>query len=310
VQQHHVTPKPDFLILGAPKCGTTSVYHYLLQHPNVFLCPKETHYFVCEDAGYTNVQTRSWDAYSDLFRGAAEGQIRGEVAVRYLYSRNALNQIRERLPECRLVVFLREPVSRTISQYLMRFRTGGSQASDGGVLPSDGDTRDFFEDLNHDIIDWSMYHQHLAAWYKAFPGQVRVFLLEQLEAAPDKTMAELCDFVGLDSSCRIDSNVRYNVSTVKDFNPFLVRLKRVQLLRKIRTSRMLRAVARVAVPRALRDRLIWRSEKSGAHISEKISIPQDVLLRLRQHFETERPQLQELTGLDFSEWDQKQPEDS
>lgn len=299
-----MTPQPDFLVIGAPKCGTTSVYHYLRQHPQVFLCPKETHYFVRDDPGYASVQTRSWEAYTDLFTAAEPEQKRGEVAVRYLYSENSLNEIHERLPQCRLIAFVREPVARTISQYLMRFRTGGSKASDGGVLPNEADIREYFSDLNRDIVHWSEYHRYLCRWFDKFPAeQIRVFLLEELETQPEETMRQVCEFIGVDPQHRIDATGRYNVSTSSDFNPLLVRLKRIKLLRQLRNSRSLRALARMALPRTVRDHLIWRPQKAAAHISEKISIPEDVRESLFKHFAAQREQLQDLTGIDCSQWD-------
>ncbi len=291
--------QPGFLVIGAPKCGTTSVYHYLNQHPRIFLCPKETHYFIRNDQGAAAVQTQSWPDYLSLFDSATPDQVCGEVAVRYLYSSAAMKEIHERLPSCRLIVMLRDPVERTFSHYLMRFRTGGFAAEGGAVIPQDSDIRQYFSDLSHDIVQWSQYSRYLKQWLELFPPeQMTVVRLSDLQHDPAETMRRLFDFLGVDTTVPVNTEQRYNVSQAADFNPIIVRLKRIRLLRKLRNSRFLRAVAAQVVPRRLRDRLIWRPGKSGAHISESVQIPNDVKARLEELFADETDAL----GGDTADW--------
>jgi len=300
-------PQPDFLILGAPKCGTTSVYHYLRQHPEIYLCPKETHYFICNDPGYDSVQTRTWKDYSALFRAARPEQVRGEVAVRYLYSSSAMEEIRERLPCIRLIVCLREPVDRTFSHYLMRFRTGGMTAGDGAVLPTEADVARFFGNLNHDIVQWSLYGRYLRPWYEQFSEkQFAVILLDELQHDPAGTMRQLFRFLGVDSDVSVNTSYRYNVSQSADFNPLIVRLKRIQLLRRLRNSRVLRSAARRLVPRSVRDRMIWRPGKPGDHVCDKVKMPGSVRQRLLDFFAADRDELTKLISRELTEWPKAQ----
>lgn len=101
--------KPNFFIIGAPKCGTTSLAAYLSSHPNVFMCdPKEPHFFNTDMTyrGYTHL-----DDYLALFAGAtAEHLCLGEASVSYLHSAEAVPNIVEFSPSAKFIVLLRNPI--------------------------------------------------------------------------------------------------------------------------------------------------------------------------------------------------------
>jgi len=115
--------KPDFFIIGAPKCGTTALYSYLKDHPRIYFSAlKEPHFFNDEDEG-RHITDQS--AYWKLFADAADHQIAGEASVLYLSSRSAVRKIRESIPDAKLIVMLRHPVDLFFSlhqQNLFRFR--------------------------------------------------------------------------------------------------------------------------------------------------------------------------------------------
>jgi len=102
--------KPNFFIVGAPKCGTTALSEYLRGHPNVFFSqPKDTGFFATDFPG-GRVITRFED-YMALFNEVQPNHLRvGEGSVWYLYSREAVRNIYEYNPEAKLLVMLRNPV--------------------------------------------------------------------------------------------------------------------------------------------------------------------------------------------------------
>lgn len=101
--------RPSFFILGAPKCGTTSMAAYLGRHPRVFMCePKEPHYF-CMDLPKRRVYP-DLDDYLALFAGQADDEIAGEASTWYLYSEAAVPEILSFDGDARFVVMLRNPV--------------------------------------------------------------------------------------------------------------------------------------------------------------------------------------------------------
>lgn len=107
--------KPNFFIVGAPKCGTTALSEYLRGHPQVFLSdPKEPRFFAGDMDQHRYVRTL--DDYLALFRPAgSQHTVIGEASVDYLYSSVALANIRAFNPEARIVAIVRNPVDMAIS---------------------------------------------------------------------------------------------------------------------------------------------------------------------------------------------------
>jgi uncharacterized protein with GYD domain len=107
-----VVPRPNFVILGAPKCGTTALSEYLREHPRVFVSrPKEPHYF-CDDWDYYYAPgERTQEHYLHLFDDATDDHLAiGEASVWYLYSTTAARNIAAFDPAMRVIVMVRNPV--------------------------------------------------------------------------------------------------------------------------------------------------------------------------------------------------------
>ena len=107
--------KPNFFIVGAPKCGTTALSEYLRDHPNVYISePKEPHYFTFDFEGYR--VTKTWSEYTNLFAESTyEHTAIGEGSVFYLCSTVALKKIKEYDPQAKIIVMLRNPVDMIYS---------------------------------------------------------------------------------------------------------------------------------------------------------------------------------------------------
>ena len=109
---------PDFLGIGTQKGGTTYLHRLLQQHSQVFLAhPKEVHYFSLH-------QNRGLDWYADHFAEASIEQHCGEVTPYYLFHSLAAERIQAAIPSVKLIVLLRDPVERALSQYFHSRRLG------------------------------------------------------------------------------------------------------------------------------------------------------------------------------------------
>jgi hypothetical protein len=105
---------PDFVILGAPKCGTTSICDTLRSHPNVFISPiKEPHYFALDHGSGREIQ--SMDEYKRLFLRAAPSQLRGEASTGYLSSERAVPELLSHRPDGKFIAVVRNPIDLLIS---------------------------------------------------------------------------------------------------------------------------------------------------------------------------------------------------
>jgi len=102
--------EPNFFIAGAPKCGTTALYEYLRQHPQMYMSPyKEPHLFAEDLRGIHDV--RNEQDYWDLFRGADDRHLAvGEGSIMYIYSDTAMQVLRQRFPDARIIIMLRNPL--------------------------------------------------------------------------------------------------------------------------------------------------------------------------------------------------------
>jgi hypothetical protein len=120
---------PDFLLLGAPKCGTSALHAALATHPDLYLSdPKEPKFFLTDgpppDTGGGPGDVPTWgehvwrrDEYEALFSDADPDQLCGESTVFYLYDRAAQRRIQAMIPDARLIAVLRDPVERAHSNW-------------------------------------------------------------------------------------------------------------------------------------------------------------------------------------------------
>lgn len=108
-----VTPemkrKPNFFIVGAPKSGTTAMDKYLSDHPDIFMAPKEPHFFA-RDLLPEGDRCLDPESYARRFDGAGDEKVVGESSVFYLYSKDAAHLIKAFSPDARILIHLHEPV--------------------------------------------------------------------------------------------------------------------------------------------------------------------------------------------------------
>jgi len=115
--------RPDFFIVGAPKCGTTALDAYLKQHPQIFVPDAKEIHFFGQDLKLNRYRD-DLPTYLGRFRGAAGFQRAGEASVWYLYSRTAAREIREFQPDARIIIMLRDPVEVMYSQHAQAIING------------------------------------------------------------------------------------------------------------------------------------------------------------------------------------------
>lgn len=116
--------KPNFFIVGAPRCGTTSMYAYLRQHPEIYVSPHKEPHFFGSDLSPLPGGIREPGLYGELFAGAGDRPRVGEASVWYLSSRKAASEIRAFAPEARILILLRAPHRMLESLHSLFLRTG------------------------------------------------------------------------------------------------------------------------------------------------------------------------------------------
>src|SRR5919106_4688265 len=119
IQGQTDTRFPDFFIVGAPKCGTTSLASYLDAHPQIFMSPvKEPKYFFF-DAPELRVIDRL-ESYQRLFARAEPDQLCGEASTAYLFSKAAVPAILEANPAAKIIAMVRNPLEMVVSYHSLK----------------------------------------------------------------------------------------------------------------------------------------------------------------------------------------------
>ncbi len=306
-----MTNLPTFFIFGATKSGTSSLYFYLKQHPDVFMSGvKEPHFFGFEP-GSSVREVRNGELrensyvitdeaeYRRLFRDAGGAHALGEASVMYLYLEGAAERLRAGVPDARLVAVLRNPVERAYSAYLHLIReedepcrsfSGALDAEPGRIVAG-------WAPLYH-YQNMGFYARQLQRFYAQFPAeQFKIFLYEDLEREPERVIREIYGFIGVDPSFRPDISVRHNISGVPQ-NPLAH-----EAYRFLKRSGPVKNVVKRLLPEPLRSRtkrrLLARIEANNLR---KPPLSAEARARLIAAYREDIGELQELLGRDLSGW--------
>lgn len=224
---------PDFLIIGAGKCGTTSLYMYLRQHPEIFLPGvKEPNFYGYEnktpqDFGdapgelhHFNESVTDFNSYIRLFKDAHPGQLKGEMSNTYMYHDQAPDRIKHYNPDMKLIAILRQPAERLYSRYLHLARESR--------LPtrhfSDCKNRNSIWWKRNDLISEGFYYKNLRPFYERFPREnIKVYLYETLNTDASVVLQDIFAFLNISTDFKPELDSRFNQSGVIK-NQFLNRI--------------------------------------------------------------------------------------
>ncbi|MCS6917802.1 MAG: sulfotransferase [Chitinophagales bacterium] len=263
---------PNFFIVGAAKSGTTSLYEYLKQHPEVYMAPiKETHHFSTDidpasfrpnyarslnkdlsrwlqgdmKEGIFHAFVQDWNQYVQLFRLAENQKAIGEVTNSYLYSSEAAANIRRKFPDARIIMMLRNPADRAFSHYLMDLRIGYETADFMTALKKDMARNPKGWGISNMYIEIGQYARQVKRYLDTFPAdRVRIYLFDDFVKNAEAVVKDLFRFLGVNDQVAIDFGRKYNPS-------FIPRNRLVQLLN---TQKRMRDWIKGALPRSLRRR--------------------------------------------------------
>ena len=209
--------KPDFLIIGAQKAGTSSLYAWLIGHPDVVSArEKELHYFD------RRIATEPIDAYwadfpreetlDSLRRERGRMIVTGEATPVYLFHPSVPELVRRHLPDVRLIVLLRDPVERAVSHYWMEFNRHNetlplAEALEAEIERTAPDLERIERGEPPGRYFWTAtytargdYADQLERWQRLFPSeQMSIQTFENLVADPEAVYRASLEFVGVDA---------------------------------------------------------------------------------------------------------------
>lgn len=204
---------PSFIGIGGQRCGSTSLWNLLRADERLFLPDrKELHYFSDRDGDYREDLSN----YRAYFSGSDAGQLVGEFTPNYLTSAGACRRIKAHLPDVKLLVVLRDPVSRALSHYNYRVMRGQEHRSMKRAMRADMKRcvgGDEVTSRHHAYCQMGMYGHGLAQYLKAFKAeQMLVMMTDDLKHRSDDVRQRVGAFLGLDSELvqGVDEGVRAN----------------------------------------------------------------------------------------------------
>jgi len=283
---------PNFMIIGVAKAGTTSLYRYLDQHPQVFMCPiKGTNFFGYEDArdwkwtdegnppALRHFQAKTFEEYEALFTGASDEIAIGEASPQYFRCPTAARRIHACIPDVKLVASLRNPADRAFSGFLMRTRRGEAVLRiDEELTPEASHVREGF------------YSKRLKRYFDIFPRhQIKIYIFEEFMKDPAKVVVDLFDFLGVDTNFLPDTSIRHNPAAVP----------KIRLLHRLFYQPILIRTAKSLLPESVQQ-MAKRVRQQNLKAPPKL--PADVRAKLLDLYREDILKLEALLDRDLSVW--------
>jgi len=231
---------PNFFIVGAPKAGTTSLYFYLKQVPEVYLPPfKEPNYFSIRviPADHYLLPIRNKSNYLRLFEGVKDEIAIGEASPSYLEDPEAPKLIHQVVPHAKIIILLRDPVERAFSHYLMMVSQGYEKLSFREAIEqilskkSRGEFRHY--------LTPGQYSEQIKRYINIFGNEkVKILIFEEFIRDTQKSIEEVLNFLGI--------NEKPSSLVENTYNPFSV--SRGWYADLIMTNTMIRKIGFSLIP--------------------------------------------------------------
>ncbi len=294
--------QPDFFIVGAPKCGTTSLHYYLHQHPQVYMAAKELHFFG-QDFTYVDAPT-PLTYYLSFFKDALATQLIGEASVWYLYSKRAAEEIKQMNPEAKIIVMLRNPTDMIYSLHAEQCYNGNEDINSFEAALKAETTR-----LKGKLIPpnigcplQALQYRQVGLYYEQVNRYIEVFgkpkvhciFLSDLKNDIEQCFKKVLHFLQLNEDVKIDYRIqnKHKIARNKAFTTLLRNRSKkwIQMVKFIIPNRKWRL--------ALQDKL-W---KLNAKTTEQPEMSASLRNELKDWFLPDIEKLEVLLDRDLADW--------
>lgn len=269
--------QPDFIIIGAMKCATSTLQKQLALQPGIFMTsPKEPNFFSDD-----NIYANGIDWYASLYQDALKTDIKGEASTHYsklpTYPETIARLKQYCSPPPRLIYVIRHPIERLVSHYMHEWSQGNISVDINQAIKT-----------VPELIDYSRYHYQIAPYLEAFGrDQVLLVFYEQLSQAPSAQLARCAAFINYPHPTQwIESEARQNVSAQ--------RLRKFPGYDLLINTPLLARIRRTLVPRFLRDNV-----KSRLTMKSRPQLSSESTRELTKIFNDDLSKLGQLIGADL-----------
>jgi hypothetical protein len=282
---------PNFFIVGAVKCGTTSLYEHLKRHPQVFFPEmKEPHFFSSSPVPPRFMHEHCWgdsEAYLKMYEPGRGYKAIGDASPSYLLDENAPRRILEVSPDAKIVVLLRDPVERTYSSYLMNLLNGEeTEKSFMKALHLDSARQPKVFWKSRLYIEASMYYSQVQRQFDAF-GRDRVLILmfDDLVKNPQEVVTRAARHIG------VNPQVRDETDLSEPHNAY--RMPRFRGIYRLATSGISKKLRHKLLPSAAQN---WLRHSPLLYGNRKPPLDDESRRYLQNIFDPDITRLEELLG--------------
>lgn len=292
-------------MVGAGKSGTTSLYHYLLQHPQIFMSnPKEPR-FLSKGPGNNHngpgdhialqSSITTFEDYKALFKNAHGYLARGEASIENLYYHEyAIPNIKRYIGDPKIIIILRNPVARAYSAYSFLRRDGWEKFTFKDALNREAERKELGYKWMWFYREAGLYSRQVEAYKKNFTN-VKIHLFDELQRDLPSLLHDLYTFLEVDPNFRPEISTRHNPSGIPVnalLHDIFVKPKRLHKIARTIGGSVMGQEAWLRLRERLRGMVLRKADP----------IPLEIAEELREFYRNDILRLEGLTGLNLSSW--------
>jgi|SRR4051812_4363883 hypothetical protein len=297
---------PNFLIVGAARSGTTSLYHYLDQHPDIFFSETKEPCFLAYARGLYNGEIHrhaitDLDNYAKLFSAGGLNRWRGEASAIYLHlHEEVISNIQFYIPnyeELRIIMILRNPIERGFSQYMRNVRNMREDLSFEEAIEKEAERKLAGFNSDYLYIERGFYYKQVKAYLEKFK-HVKIVLYEDFSRNSLEVIDSIFKFLQLHRTFPISTDLHYNKSGKPKFALLLKMQKKL-----VYQQNFIKSIAKGIVPKKVRKKFSSHFTDMVHDVAlEKKSISPETYLKLLEVYQSDIEQLGKLINRDLSYW--------
>lgn len=280
---------PNFFMVGAGKAGTSSLYFYLKEHPDIYMCSiKEPHFFAdkkkLREHIDVNLIVDSWEEYINLFKGVQCEKIIGEASTSYLHYADP-QVIKSAILNAKILIILRDPIERAYSHYLMDV---GGLLINPYKLPFISAIEEFpmFTQLG-------FYYDRVKRYIEGFgKNDVKIILHDDLKNDTLKVVKDIFTFLGVGTFFIPNIKIKYNSFSVP----------RSKIAFKALSNRTLKQAVKKCLPTSITDKAKKLSQRVLQNSKQKPEMEEEAKSFLKNIYREDVLKLQDLIQRDLSQW--------
>jgi len=285
---------PNFIIAGAPKAGTTSLYHYLSEHPQVFMSePKEVNYFSKEEIlqqglYYKDFKAKDLQEYEQLFETVTDEKAIGEGSVSYLFYPKTPKKIKECIPNVKIIMILRSPLERGYSHYLMDYRLGLVDLTYEDIVYKKSNHK--YRDLYYQqYVEVGLYYAQVKRYLDLFDKkQIKIYFQEDLREDTNIIIDDLYKFLNIAKTFTTDTDKQHNAFS----------MPKNKIIKKLYSSHSIRTTLSKIFPQFLKDFLL----NNLFERNKKPVLNNEIKAYLLSIYKPDIQKLEKLLGKNLSHW--------